>query len=114
MKKFLLLSGLALLSVSAWGEGYIRTVAPDLAVTHISPNGRYVVSQVYGYVEIFDLHTGTKHDYYGNEDEGTEYTFGMGNAMSDQGIGVAQPRSTATLVSGTTASGSVCPSPTRQ
>ncbi len=88
MKKFLLLSGLALLSVSAWGEGYIRTVAPDLAVTHISPNGRYVVSQVYGYVEIFDLHTGTKHDYYGNEDEGTEYTFGMGNAMSDQGIGV--------------------------
>lgn len=88
MTRQLLFSAIAMVGATAYAAGEIQTIAPDLAITHLSPNGRYAVSQVLGYVEIFDLETGTKNDYYGDEEGGIEYTFGMGNAMSDIGIGV--------------------------
>ncbi len=88
MKKLLLLAAISVTGLTAWGEGFIRQVAPDLAISHISPNGRYVVSELYGYLEIFDLENGTKKEFYGDENDGVAYGFGMGNSIADNGIGV--------------------------
>lgn len=82
----LLLAGVAVAATPA--SAFIRQVAPDLAITHISPNGRYMISEVRGYVEIFDLENGTKDDFYGDYDLGEDYSCGFGNAISDTGVAV--------------------------
>lgn len=88
MKKLLLLGSLSVIGLTSWGEISIRQVAPDMAMSNVSRNGRYVASSLFGDVTIFDLETGKRYDFIGDEDAGNIFSLGMGNALADNGVGV--------------------------
>lgn len=86
MNKSLLLGALALFG------GIVAHALPTTPksyenqyVTCISPDGKYIASEMYGTVVITDLETGTAYTYEG-DGEYIEYSTGDGNCWSSNGI----------------------------
>lgn len=59
------------------------------AINRISPDGRYVVCEMYSMVTIMDRVNNQTYEYYPDETTGAGYTVGQGNAISNTGIIVA-------------------------
>ena len=89
MKKTLLLSSILLLtsgSLSAFQPSY----HPETILQTISSNGKWAVSENYGTVVIVDLENNKSYTLAGAE--GFQYSLGVGNCVSDNGIvGVQSP-----------------------
>lgn len=89
MKKSLLITlGLvAAAAPAAMAEFEEPAVYPGASFQHISPNGRYAVSEIYGFVTIYDLQEGIQHDFGPSQENGfIDYSGGLGNSVSNTGI----------------------------
>lgn len=86
MKKSLLLACLGVVSASAFATQTPETLN-GVSFQGMSPNGRYLVSQTYEDLTIYDLVSGDVYTY--TNDEYNYYTIGNGNAVSDNGIVIA-------------------------
>lgn len=88
MRKFLLFSSAALMGVaSAMALPTAPKVLPMQNITKMSPDGRYVVVEAYGSMEIIDLETDKTYIYTaGAEFDEEQYTSGNGRAWSSNGI----------------------------
>ncbi len=84
MKKTLLLSALGLLAAGSM-SAFTPEKLPGMSISKMSPDGRYMVSEMNGTMTIIDITTGAKMNYVGDYDL-YEYTSGHGNAFSDNGI----------------------------
>lgn len=86
-KSLLLLSSMALMAggVQAQETFPYAKIFEQCAFTKISPKGDLVLSNVDGFVDIFNLVTGEKFEYGDTSDEGGVVS-GNGNAISDNGI----------------------------
>lgn len=84
MKKNLLLS--LLLMATGVCMAATPTVYPDLAISHISPDGRYLTSEAYGVMVIVDTQTEEQYLYADDGSWTYEYTAGQGNCWSRNGI----------------------------
>lgn len=86
MKKSLLISSLVLMAgASAFALPSVPKTYADQYVTCISPDGRYIASEMYGTVVITDLDSGTTYTYESNGDI-VEYYTGDGNCWSSNGL----------------------------
>lgn len=84
MKKLLLLLSLGCIGATMSAEFAPKTF--DLTVFQkMSPDGRYVVSEFYGSIQIFDLVENTSYDYI-DPDGMMTYTAGMGNSFNAQNV----------------------------
>lgn len=85
MKKSLLLGVVALIA-----SGSVQAATPqkieNFNITCVSPDGRYVVSELYGAVVIIKDLQQDKDYVYACEEGVTDYSIGHGNAFSDNGI----------------------------
>lgn len=83
MKKQLLISLAAML-----GGGLTYAETPEIvngfAVSAISPDGKYITSEIYGSVSIRNIETGDYWDYFA--DDVLDYSTGHGNCWSRNGI----------------------------
>lgn len=86
MKKSLLLACLGVVSASAFATQTPETLN-GVSFQGMSPNGRYLVSQTYLDLTIYDLVSGDVYTY--TNDDYNYYTIGNGNAVSDNGIVIA-------------------------
>ena len=86
MKKALLISGLLAVSGVAAQAFEEPKTYPGASFQGISPNGNYLASSVFGTVVIYDLTTGVAHEYVGNEYGDPNYTEGLGNYLSNDGV----------------------------
>lgn len=86
MKKSLLL-GLAVAACfgSAMADAKTPTIYPDASFQRISANGRYIVSEVYGTVRIYDLVEGTYQEFTEDENYIYYYSLGLGNCITADG-----------------------------
>lgn len=94
MKKPLLLlaSLMGFSAIANAAEPFSGVECPDHSFQHISPNGRYIVSDLLGYVIIYDLEDGTAFPYFPSEDGIDYYTSGVGNTVSNTGIVLASTK----------------------
>lgn len=86
MKKSLLLACLGVISASAFATQTPETLN-GVSFQGMSPNGRYLVSQTYEDLTIYDLVSGDVYTY--ENDDYNYYTIGNGNAVSDNGVVIA-------------------------
>lgn len=84
MKKSLLASAVALLAAGA-ASGATPETIENFYLQGISPDGRYIVSVKDGELTIKDQQTGQIYDYLG-DDMTTDYSVGLGNVFSSNGI----------------------------
>lgn len=80
MKKALLLLSLGCISGVMTAEMVAPKVFDLVSFQKISPDGRYVASEMYGSVQIFDLVANTSYDYF-DETGMTPYGVGIGNSF---------------------------------
>lgn len=93
MVKNLLIGAFALFGgISAYALPTAPKTYANQYVTCISPDGKYIASEMYGTVVITDLETGTAYTYEGNGEE-IEYSTGDGNCWSANGVMVGNNRS---------------------
>ncbi|MDE7401887.1 MAG: T9SS type A sorting domain-containing protein [Muribaculaceae bacterium] len=86
MRKILLLSLATMAAVSA---SALEPVSfPDFQVTGISPNGKYVVADLYGNMQYYNTETGQMTKFEGDSEDA--YSAGMGNCVSANGIVVGE------------------------
>lgn len=86
MKKSLLLClTLAAGIGSAMADVAKPKVFPSASFQQITPDGRYIVSELYGDVIIYDLVEGTQREFVRDEDYIYEYSIGGGNCITADG-----------------------------
>lgn len=88
----LLLITMATAALSAQAQ-ISKEECPDCAFSHISPNGRYVVAQYDGSMQVYDRQTNQRYNFVSDWETGEFFTAGLGNAVSDTGIVVASTTS---------------------
>lgn len=88
MRKLLLLSAAALAAAPLFALE--PEVVEDAQCIIVSPDGKTVGSDLYGTVIIYNLETGTKAVYQGDEYSGIGYSLGLGNCLSSTGLAVGE------------------------
>lgn len=87
MTKHLLLCAAALsVASSAFGAVSAPAVMPNYAFNHISPNGRWMVSEIDGAVAIIDRETKAEYQFAPDDSGMTYYSAGLGNSVSNTGV----------------------------
>lgn len=93
-RSLLLLCGAAGLSLSAAAQTFVApTIHENLSFQHISPDGRFVVSEVYGNLTILDLKENKSYEYLADDTGTIYYTAGLGNSVSNTGVVLASTQS---------------------
>lgn len=86
MKKSLLVIAMMAAGVAAQA-GFVEPLAlPGYSWQGVSPDGKYMVSDLYNSVVILDLETWDEYVYEENYETGESYTGGLGNYLSATGI----------------------------
>lgn len=87
MKKSLLLLSTAALTIAANAEQVDPQLLTGYAITAISPNGQWGVSQIYGDVALINLQTGQEVASFIHDDAADHYyTPGFNNTLSNDGL----------------------------
>ncbi len=85
MKKALLFLSMGCICGAMNAEMVAPKIFDTVSFQKISPDGRYIVSEMYGQVQIFDLVENTVYNYI--DEYGTQsWSIGIGNAFSEQNI----------------------------
>lgn len=86
MKKFLLISGVAAVSLVAWADDVPQpTIIEDVFFSNMSPDGNYMLSEGNGAIRIFNLAEGKSYNF--KDEEGLRYyKGGNGKCVSNNGI----------------------------
>lgn len=79
----------AMIATGAMAQTTNPAYFTDQAINRISPDGRYIVCEMYGLVTIIDRDNNKTYEYYPDEDTGAGYSIGQGNSISNDGIIVA-------------------------
>lgn len=83
-----------MMTASALAQGSVTPeINPNHCYQHISPNGRYLVSELYGNLTVIDRSSSTSYDNLGDDTGEIYYTSGLGNSVSNNGIVLASTRS---------------------
>ncbi|MDE6417075.1 MAG: hypothetical protein K2K68_08635 [Duncaniella sp.] len=85
MKKTLLLILAAAASAGASAQFKTPALYDETAIQRITPDGRYMFSEVYGTVKIFDRVEGTEKEFAASEDMVIYYSLGLGNCVTSDG-----------------------------
>lgn len=85
MKRFLLFASFTALGVAAMNADMVKEL-PNCAFTQMSPNGRWLVSDYQGSLRIYDREANVNFDFVTDDADGSYYTTGLGNAVSNNGI----------------------------
>ncbi|MDE6288420.1 MAG: T9SS type A sorting domain-containing protein [Muribaculaceae bacterium] len=96
MKKTLLLLSLGCVSGMMSAEMVAPKIFAPAVFQKMTPDGRYVVSEMYGMVQIFDLVENKSYDYF-DENANDMWSVGIGNSFNEQCVlvGSAQTESNA-------------------
>lgn len=85
-KTLLLLSSAFCMAATGLQAADNPQVLSYASINHISPNGRYAVSEVYGTMVIYDFEADKTYTYEADEEQGFYYSSGLGNCISNDGI----------------------------